>query len=145
MFQLHPTLAKDTFLVGDFPLSTVRLMNDCRFPWLILVPRVSNIKEIYELSAADQVQFLRESSWVSSQMAKIFGADKMNVAALGNQVPQLHFHHIARYQNDVCWPNPVWGTPAMPYTKEVLGHMQQTLMMALRGHHEMPFDWKMDV
>ena len=82
MFQLHPTLAKDTFLVGDFPLSTVRLMNDCQFPWLILVPRVSGIKEIYELSAADQVQFLRESSWVSSQMAKIFGADKMNVAAL---------------------------------------------------------------
>ena len=57
MFQLHPTLAKDTFLVGDFPLSTVRLMNDCQFPWLILVPRVSGIKEIYELSAADQVQF----------------------------------------------------------------------------------------
>lgn len=77
MFQLHPTLAKDTFLVGDLPLCTVRLMNDCQFPWLILVPRVSNIKEIYELSDADQVQFLRESSWVSSQMAKIFGADKM--------------------------------------------------------------------
>ena len=75
MFQLHPTLAKDTFLVGDFPLSTVRLMNDCQFPWLILVPRVSGVKEIYELSAADQVQFLRESSWTSSQMAKSFGAD----------------------------------------------------------------------
>ncbi|USZ14656.1 HIT family protein [Moraxella sp. FZFQ2102] len=145
MFQLHPTLAKDTFLVGDFPLSTVRLMNDCQFPWLILVPRVSGVKEIYELSHADQVQFLRESSWVSSQMAKIFGADKMNVAALGNQVPQLHFHHIVRYQNDVAWPNPVWGRPAIPYTTEVLSHMQQTLMMALRGHHEMPFDWKMDV
>ena len=108
MFQLHSTLAKDTFLVGDLPLSTVRLMNDCQFPWLILVPRVSGIKEIYELSHADQVQFLRESSWVSSQMAKTFGADKMNVATLGNQVSQLHFHHIARYQNDVRWPNPVW-------------------------------------
>ena len=69
----------------------------------------------------------------------------MNVAALGNQVPQLHFHHIVRYQNDVAWPNPVWGRPAIPYTGEVLTHMQQTLMMALRGHHEMPFDWKMDV
>ncbi|MGP1605055.1 MAG: HIT domain-containing protein [Moraxella sp.] len=145
MFQLHPTLAKDTFLVGDFPLSTVRLMNDCQFPWLILVPRVSGVKEIYELSAADQVQFLRESSWTSSQMAKIFGADKMNVAALGNQVLQLHFHHIVRYQNDVRWPNPVWGVQSVPYTAEVLQHMQQTLMMALRGHHQMPFDWQMNV
>lgn len=145
MFQLHPTLAKDTFLVGDFPLSTVRLMNDCQFPWLILVPRVSGVKEIYELSQADQVQFLRESSWTSSQMSKIFAADKMNVAALGNQVPQLHFHHIVRYHNDSRWPNPVWGTPAIAYTSEVLSHMRQTLMMALRGHHQMPFDWQMSI
>lgn len=145
MFQLHSGLAKDTFLVGDFPLSTCRLMNDCQFPWLILVPRVSGIKEIYELSASDQVQFLRESSWVSSQLAKTFGADKMNVAALGNQVPQLHFHHIVRYENDSRWPNPVWGVTPVPYTKEVLLHMSQTLMMALRGHHQMPFDWQMNV
>ncbi|WP_227430122.1 HIT domain-containing protein [Psychrobacter sp. I-STPA6b] len=144
MFQLHPTLAQDSFLVGDFPLSTCRLINDCQFPWLILVPRVSGIKEIYELSATDQAQFLRESSWLSSQMAKVFQADKMNVAALGNQVPQLHFHHIVRYQNDLAWPNPIWGvSPAVPYTKEVLSAMQQTLMMALRGHKEMPFDWQM--
>ena len=71
-FNYIPRWPKIPFLVGDFPLSTVRLMNDCQFPWLILVPRVSGIKEIYELSAADQVQFLRESSWVSSQMAKNF-------------------------------------------------------------------------
>lgn len=145
MFQLHPTLAKETFLVGDFPLSTCRLMNDCRFPWLILVPRVSGIKEIYELSVNDQVQFLRESSWLSGQLAKSFGADKMNIAALGNQVPQLHFHHIVRYQNDSLWPNPVFGTKAIGYTAEVLSHMNQTLMMALRGHHQMPFDWQMCV
>ena len=144
MFQLHPTLAQDTFLVGDFPLSTCRLMNDCQFPWLILVPRVSGIKELYELPEAEQIQFLRESSWLSSQLAKTFSADKMNVAALGNQVPQLHFHHIVRYQNDLAWPNPVWGaTVAVPYTKEVLTAMQQTLMMALRGHKQMPFDWQM--
>lgn len=145
MFQLHPKLAQDTFLVGDFPLSTCRLMNDCQFPWLILVPRVSGVKEIYELSGADQVQFLKESSWLASQLAKTFGADKMNIAALGNQVSQLHFHHIVRYQNDAKWPNPVWGIPAIAYNKEVLGQMSQTLMMALRGHHEMPFDWKMDI
>lgn len=143
MFNLHPQLAKDTFLVGEFPLSTCRLMNDCRFPWLILVPRVAGIKELYELSPTDQAQFLRESSWLSSQLAKTFQADKMNIAALGNQVPQLHFHHIVRYQNDVAWPNPVWGTPAVPYASDILLHMQQTLMMALRGHRDMIFDWKM--
>ena len=143
MFNLHPQLASDTFLIGDFPLSTCRLMNDCRFPWLILVPRVAGAKELYELSPADQTQFLRESSWLSSQLAKTFQADKMNIAALGNQVPQLHFHHIVRYQNDIAWPNPVWGTPAQHYVSDVLLPMQQTLMMALRGHRDMPFDWKM--
>lgn len=143
MFQLHPTLAKDTFLIGDFPLSTCRLMNDCQFPWLILIPRVAGVQELYELPSSDQAQLLRESSWLASQMAKTFQADKMNIAALGNQVPQLHFHHIARYQNDVKWPNPVWGQPAIPYTQIVLQQMQQTLMIALRGHHQMPFDWKM--
>ena len=145
MFNLHPQLAKDTFLVGEFPLSTCRLMNDCQFPWLILIPRVPGIKELYELSASDQAQYKRESSWQSSQLAKTFQADKMNIAALGNQVPQLHFHHIVRYQNDIAWPNPVWGNPAIPYTPEVLSHMQQTLMMALRGHRDMPFDWQMNV
>lgn len=145
MFILHPKLAQDTFLVGEFPLSTCRLMNDCQFPWLILVPRVAGVKELYELSASDQAQFLRESSWLSSQLAKTFLADKMNIAALGNQVPQLHFHHIVRYHNDIAWPNPVWGTPAVPYTPAVLSPMQQTLMMALRGHREMPFDWQMSV
>ena len=145
MFNLHPQLAKDTFLVGEFPLSTCRLMNDCQFPWLILIPRVPGIKELYELSASDQAQFLRESSWLSSQLAKTFQADKMNIAALGNQVPQLHFHHIVRYQNDIAWPNPVWGNPAIPYTPEVCRHMQQTLMMALPGHRDMPFDWQMNV
>lgn len=145
MFNLHPQLAKDTFLVGEFPLSTCRLMNDCQFPWLILVPRVAGIRELYELSAADQAQFLRESSWLSSQLAKTFQADKINIAALGNQVPQLHFHHIVRYQNDIAWPQPVWGRTAVPYTPQVLNHMQQTLMMALRGHRDMPFDWQMSV
>ena len=77
-------------------------------------------------------------------MARVFRADKMNVAALGNMVPQLHFHHVVRYQNDVAWPKPVWGTPAVPYSNEVLSHMRQTLMLALRGQGDMPFDWRMD-
>ena len=144
MFTLHPQLAQDTFLVGDFPLCTCRLMNDMQFPWLILVPRVQGIGELYELSPADQEQFLRESSWLSSQLAKVFRADKMNVAALGNVVPQLHFHHVVRYQNDIAWPKPIWGIAAQPYNNETLSYMRQTLMLALRGQEGMAFDWKMD-
>lgn len=144
MFQLHHKLASETFYVGDFPLSMCRLVNDCQFPWLILVPRVGKIRELYELSEFDQAQFLRESSWLASQLSKTFGADKMNIATLGNQVEQLHFHHIVRYHNDVAWPNPVWGQKPVPYSTEVLSHMQQTLMMALRGHHQMPFSWQMN-
>ena len=118
-------------------------MNDMQFRGLSLC-HVYRITELYELSQADQEQFLRESSWLSSQLARVFRADKMNVAALGNMVPQLHFHHVVRYQNDVAWPKPVWGTPAVPYTNDVLAHMRQTLMLALRGQGDMPFDWRMD-
>ena len=144
MFTLHPQLAQDSFFVGDFPLCTCRLVNDMRFPWLILIPRVPGVKELYQLSPRDQEQFLKESSWVSSQLARVFRADKMNVAALGNQVPQLHFHHVVRYENDVAWPHPVWGTPAIAYREDILNHMRQTLMLALRGQGDMPFDWHMD-
>ncbi len=144
MFSLHPTLAQDTFLIGDFPLSTCRLMNDMQFPWLILIPRIPGVTELYELTPVDQEQFLRESSWVASQISRVFRADKINIAALGNQVPQLHFHHVVRYHNDLAWPNPVFGLPAMPYSNEVLARMRQTLMLALRGQGDMPFDWKMD-
>ncbi len=143
MFSLHPQLAQDTFLVGDFALSTCRLMNDMQYPWLVLVPRVPGVTELYELTPGDQAQFLRESSWLSSQLMRIFHADKMNVAALGNVVPQLHFHHVVRYRNDLRWPQPVFGQPAVPYSNEILAKMRETLMLALRGQGEMPFDWKM--
>lgn len=143
MFTLHPKLAQDTFLVGDFPLSTCRLMNNMQFPWLILIPRVAGVTELFQLTAMDQEQFLRESSWLSSKLVDVFKADKMNVAALGNQVPQLHFHHIVRYQNDIAWPEPVWGYEAAKYHNESLNKMKQALMLALRGHNDMPFEWQM--
>ena len=96
-------------------------MNDANHPWVILVPQRANIREIHELSDADQVQLIRESSRVSRTMAELFKADKMNVAALGNMVPQLHIHHIARFQNDAAWPNPVWGKyPAKSYDASLL-------------------------
>ena len=109
MFALHSQLAKDTIRIGSMPLCEVLLMNDKQYPWLILVPRKDNIREIYELSGEEQQQLIKESSLLAVKMQIHFQADKINVAALGNMVPQLHIHHIARYKTDAAWPKPVWG------------------------------------
>jgi len=94
-------------------------MNDANYPWFILVPKRQGIKEIFELSEADQQQFLHESSMLSKAIAEHFHADKINVAALGNMVPQLHIHHIVRFIDDPAWPSPVWGyAAAKPYSDE---------------------------
>ena len=108
-FELDPRLAADTFLVGETPLSQVLLMNDARYPWLILVPRRSDITEPFELSEAEQAQLWQESMQLGEAMKAHFAADKLNIAALGNQVAQLHVHHIARFHADDAWPGPVWG------------------------------------
>ena len=107
-FQLHPTLARDGFAVGDLRLSHVLLMNDERFPWFVLVPRRSNIREVYELSRADQILLQDEIAYVGESLMKAFSGNKLNVAALGNQVPQLHVHLVVRFHHDACWPNPIW-------------------------------------
>ncbi len=121
MFELHPQLAQDTVTIGDFPLCRLLLCNDSSYPWFILVPRRSQVREIFELEESDQRQLLKESSQLSQVLVKIFQADKLNVAALGNMVPQLHIHHIVRYQNDLAWPKPVWGLfPAQAYNKRAL-------------------------
>ena len=112
MFELHPQLAKDCIVLGDFPLTRVLLNKDANYPWFILVPKREKIREIFELSEEDQQQLLWESSYFSRQIYDLFQADKLNVAALGNMVPQLHVHHIVRYQKDVAWPGPVWGKVA---------------------------------
>lgn len=109
MFILHPELQKGCIELGDFKLCKVLLMNDSQFPWFILVPRKADIKEIFQLSHDDQNQLLKESSFFSEQIHKLFKADKLNVAALGNMVPQLHIHHIVRYKDDPAWPAPIWG------------------------------------
>lgn len=116
MFTLHPRLQQDTLAVGAFPLSLLLLMNDRTYPWLILVPRRAEISEIFQLSAADQGQLLRESSHLSQTLSELLRPDKLNIAALGNVVPQLHLHHVVRFRNDPAWPAPVWGkTAAVPY------------------------------
>ncbi|MFT7680699.1 MAG: diadenosine tetraphosphate (Ap4A) HIT family hydrolase [Moritella dasanensis] len=123
-FILHPQLAADTVLLGEFPLCQVLLANDGNFPWLILVPKVNGITEFHELSDQQQVQFLSESNAVSKLLKDGLSADKINIAALGNMVPQLHIHHVARFKEDACWPKPIWGQiPAVTRTE------QQTLLL----------------
>lgn len=118
-FQLHPQLQKDCFILGKFELCQVLLMNDSQFPWFILVPQRENIREIYELSDAEQIMLIRESSYLAKKLAEIFNADKLNIAAIGNIVPQLHLHHVVRYENDKAWASPVWGKfAAVPYTEQ---------------------------
>lgn len=127
-FQLDPRLANDTLLLGSFPLSLLLLMNDATYPWLILVPRRPGIREIYQLDSADQQQLLVESSRLATVLAAHFRADKLNIAALGNVVPQLHLHHVVRYQGDPAWPAPVWGrTPPAPYRPEAAAALRAAL------------------
>ncbi len=117
MFKLHAQLKKDGHLLGRFALCHLLLMNDARYPWFILVPARADISEIFQLSSQDQQQLWHESSQLAEALMQAFDGDKMNIAALGNVVPQLHVHHIVRHTTDAAWPAPIWGKlPARPYT-----------------------------
>ena len=132
-FQLDPRLAADTFLVGETPLSQVLLMNDARYPWLILVPRRSDVTEPFQLSEADQAQLWQVSMRLGEAMKAHFAADKLNIAALGNQVAQLHVHHIARFHADDAWPGPVWGVgSAVLYSDPALEVLKRELRSLLQ-------------
>jgi diadenosine tetraphosphate (Ap4A) HIT family hydrolase len=112
VWSLHPQLAQDTVPVGDMPLARVLLANDANFPWLILVPRKPGLTELIDLEETEQVQLLGEIAAAARVLKQITTCDKLNIAALGNQVAQLHVHVIARRHSDVAWPKPVWGTAA---------------------------------
>ena len=117
-FELDARLAADCYVVTDLALCRLLLMNNSLYPWCILVPTRANIMDIYQLSAADQQQLVSESSRLSEVMMQLFPGEKMNVAALGNIVSQLHLHHIVRKTTDNAWPAPVWGhEAAVPYTE----------------------------
>ncbi|WP_218309460.1 HIT domain-containing protein [Alteromonas antoniana] len=119
MFKLDERLANDTCRVGLLPLCEVLLMNDSQFPWVILVPQLEGLTEILDLSQEDQTRLWEESRQVSMALRELCQPDKLNIAALGNVVSQLHLHHVARYKNDVAWPAPVWGRqPAVPYPQD---------------------------
>ncbi len=120
-WSLHPQLAADTTEAGDLPLSRVLLIDDANYPWVLLVPRRTGTVEIIDLPERDRVQLMTEISLASRVMKDMTGCEKINVAALGNVVPQLHVHIIARGRSDPAWPRPVWGTvPPRPYGKAAL-------------------------
>ena len=120
-FQLDPRLEKDTVLISDWHLCQVRLMNDSRYPWVILIPKVEGVSEIHELTEEQQKLLLGESMRLSKALDQLFSPHKLNIAALGNMVRQLHVHHIVRYEDDASFPKPVWGVGyAVPYSTQVL-------------------------
>ena len=129
MFTLHPTLAADSLEIGDLKLCHCRLINNMLYPWFLLIPKVEGVSEITDLCADQQQLLMQESVWLSECIKSVFEPDRLNIAALGNQVPQLHVHHIARFKSDAAWPNPVWGGPSHSYTKEAL----ERLISALRS------------
>jgi diadenosine tetraphosphate (Ap4A) HIT family hydrolase len=133
VFTLDSRLAADTHGVGDLEFSRILLMNDTRFPWLILVPRRPGLRELIELPREDQQALLDEVNRCAHVLHALEKPDKLNIAALGNVVAQLHVHVIARFANDAAWPRPVWGCgePA-PYTADALRHRLTTLRSALR-------------
>ena len=132
MATIHPQLMQDCLLLGKFTLCHLLLMRDANYPWCILVPDRDDISEINQLSETDQQQLLRESSLLSLAMESAFSPDKLNIAALGNVVPQLHLHHIARYRTDAAWPAPVWGrVPAKPYLEYELEAVVHSLTALL--------------
>jgi diadenosine tetraphosphate (Ap4A) HIT family hydrolase len=115
-FVLDPRLAADSLRVTELPLSSLRLMLDANYPWLLLVPRRGGASEVADLDEADRAQLMREIVLVGEALRAMTPCEKLNVAALGNMVPQLHVHIIARRREDPAWPKPVWGVaPAKPY------------------------------
>ena len=133
-FELHAHLAADTRPVARLALCRVLLMNDARFPWLIMVPERAGIREIHQLPAADRARLIEEVAAVAAAFEKFTGAGKMNVAALGNMVPQLHVHVIARFTGDAAWPTPVWTKPgAVPYGEPAFAEMAERVAAALKG------------
>jgi len=140
MFELHPRLAQDCIEMGEFELCLLLLCNDANYPWFIMVPKRDNIREIYQLPVEDQHLLIEESSYLSQQLELLFNADKMNVAALGNMVPQLHIHHIVRFSTDPAWPGPIWGkVPGQLYLNEQIQNIWHQLKVVLKqGYRPLP-------
>jgi diadenosine tetraphosphate (Ap4A) HIT family hydrolase len=127
-WSLHPQLARDTINIGDLPLSRVLVVNDASWPWLLLVPRRLDVGEIIDLDEVEQAQLMTEIARVARALKTVTACTKLNIAALGNIVRQLHVHVVARREDDVAWPRPIWGAaPALPQDRAELDHFIATL------------------
>ena len=143
MFKLDEQLASDCILLGDFKLSTLLLMDDAQYPWFILVPRREDMTEIFQLSAADRAQLMAESCLLAETLKDGFGADKINIAALGNVVAQLHVHHVVRYRVDAVWPAPVWGKlPVVKCPPKLIAERVGRLRAVLTGGFTFAESWR---
>ena len=131
MSVIHQQLVSDCVLLGRLPLCHLLLMNDKQFPWYILVPARADIREVYQLDREDRQQLMDESCQLSEFLMDVYAGDKLNLAALGNQVPQLHLHHIVRYATDSAWPAPIWGRqPALAYSSSAIEEIREQLSTA---------------
>ncbi len=140
MIKLHPQLEKDCITLGEFSLCTLLLLNDSNYPWFILLPQREDITEIYKLDWIDQQQLLKESTFFCQCLEDLFQPDKLNIAALGNVVPQLHVHHIARFKTDACWPAPVWGAvEPIAYSPEQISDFSTRLLDWFENHSQQVF------
>jgi len=130
-FALDPRLAADTFALGDARLSRILLMNDARFPWLVLAPRRANLAEIADLSPDERALLMEEIVAISQALSQRQGVEKINVGALGNIVRQLHVHIVGRSRSDAAWPGPVWGSGArQPYRDAAARQLLRELAQA---------------
>ncbi|MGE0651820.1 MAG: HIT domain-containing protein [Alphaproteobacteria bacterium] len=134
MFRIDRRLAADTLSVGSLELSRVLLMNDSRFPWLVLVPEREDLTELTDLAPADRATLMEEIAIASGALQAVARPDKINVGALGNIVGQLHVHVVARREGDAAWPGPVWGAgTAVPYGSGKEAHILSGLRAAMPG------------
>jgi diadenosine tetraphosphate (Ap4A) HIT family hydrolase len=131
-WSLHPQLERDTTPLGDLPLSRVLIINDANYPWLLLVPRRAGAVELVDLDEVARAQLMTEIALASGALKEVTECDKLNVAALGNAVPQLHVHVIARRKTDKAWPKPVWGAvPAIPHDSKELDRFMDAMKKKL--------------
>ena len=133
MFCLDSRLKNDTIYIGKLQLSQVLLMNDSRYPWIILVPELENVYEWTDLSKEDQATLHDESLLIQNALKDLYGGQSLNIGKLGNIVSQFHLHHIVRFENDPAWPGPVWGhSSAVNYSPQELESRISEIKQALR-------------
>jgi len=118
VFVLNSQLVDETLFIGEFPLCTALLMNNKLYPWVVLVPKLHDVTEIMDLETQERITLMEEIALASKVMKNTYWPDKLNIASLGNNVPQLHIHIIARFKTDDIWPEPVWGKGFKPYSEQ---------------------------